>query len=505
MRTLLQVYLMAITIFLSPSIIAQESGHTEPSKKTEDVYLSRAGLNRLLNLKFGSIVTGQSSSTAIGNYASFDPANGSFVFKGSFGIGDRLRNSKDSVNNTQPRNPDSANISYLTFRLEGDLISDSYAALFTNSKLNTHAALEMQYHLRLSKSGIHYFLHDSKALHLSKMLDSIKYYQDLHLLFSAANVREELRHQHQINFQLIAYELQENQHKLDSVYNRQRAAVSAADFLSVKKEIAVVDSITQLVRKKQLDTMKLNKDIDSLTYIINNSFYLRQVEKEKLNSEYDKKITLLEGTAHYSSLNIWWITFIAGISKKNFYTYDTSLVFSKQVAKQELGTFRLGFAFNYYREYSETNRAWFANLGVIRYKDNNTSLLSTQEITQESVTKNSVGDTTRKISRKYNVYTDIIVESQVWSVFGNWYFIQRGKQRAFHVYPSMDIYDHGENLMNLGLGYIVSFKNSKKDQPIINAEGYVQLQDIFNHLNSKQRLWNRNEIGVRFTLPFSFF
>jgi hypothetical protein len=469
----------------------KEKRAAEEKEKVENqAYLSNEGLNRLLNLKFGSIVTGQSNNTSIGSYASLDPANGSFVFKGSFGVG---------------RKQDSAQISYLTFRLEGGLISDSYAALFTNSKLNTSGLLEGQYHFRLSRSNITYYYSDKARILLVMRMDSIDHDQKIKALMVADSKRSAFLAEQDFLYSFNQTELQINQHRFDSVKADRKIAFDKGDFASVRKLNAVTDSINVLVTKGEATLLQLDKVRDSARFVAKNEIFLRNAQKKIINDAYEQKKMQTELGAPFSMVHLSWLTVIGGISRKDFYTYDTALAFSSRLSTQNLGTFRVGLAYNYYAENSESQRATFINVGFLRYKDNNTSLLSTQTISQESVTKNDAGDTTRKISKQYNAFTDPVVESHVWSIFSNCYFVQKGKGQSFHVYPSVDIYDKGKTLSNIGLGYVVSFKNAKKDQPIINAEGYIQFQDLFNELNKRAGFWNRNEIGVRFTLPFSFF
>jgi hypothetical protein len=140
----------------------------------------------------------------------------------------------------------------------------------------------------------------------------------------------------------------------------------------------------------------------------------------------------------------------------------------------------------------------------LRSKDNNASLFSTTDINQEVAVKNAGGDTTSKITKKYSVYTDPITEAKSWSLFLNFYLISLNNSTALHIYPTYNIFDEGKNNFNTGIGYVISLKNSKKDAPVINAEGYVEFQDVFNELNSASPFIKRNEIGIRFTLPFNF-
>ena len=76
---------------------------------------------------------------------------------------------------------------------------------------------------------------------------------------------------------------------------------------------------------------------------------------------------------------------------------------------------------------------------------------------------------------------------------------------GFHVFPSHYIPDGRDTAYtNLGLGYVISFLNAKTDKPVLNVEGYIQFNDVFDRLKLKDSFWKRNEIGIRFSLPFAF-
>lgn len=486
-RPLVFVLTMLYTLLIGNIESAQAQ---RPSADT--AYLSREALNRLLYQKLGSIVTGQSSSTSIGNYASLDPANGSFIFKGSFGL---------------DRKNDSAQISYFTFRLEGSLISDSYAALFTNSKLNTGGVVEAQYHFRLGRAGITYFESDKARVHRDTLMAYLDYMAQIDQLFKADAERQNLIDDNRFQLSQAQYDLDLLQKKRDSINLERKKALNDRNMPALKQLNTLADSIGAVMAKCQTKLVILNKEKDSLAYAASahNAFSLRNAQKHIINEAYRHKKMQMESAAPYNQMRLRWLTIIGGVSRKNFYTFDSNKPFESQFTKQVLDGYRVGLTYNYYRETNETKRARFFNAGFVRYKDNNTALLNTMQINQEIVFKNNGGDTTRKVSRPYHVYTDPIVESEVWSLFANWYFINKGRSQSFHLYPSADIYEEGNTVWNLGLGYVICFRNNKKDQPLINAEGYIQFQDLFNQLDGKAGFWNRNEMGVRFTLPFNFF
>ena len=147
----------------------------------------------------------------------------------------------------------------------------------------------------------------------------------------------------------------------------------------------------------------------------------------------------------------------------------------------------------------------YINVGILRIVDNNTSLLSTTEVNQERVFKNISGDTVRRVLRKYNAYTDPIAEFKNWQFFTNFYYMFGDKTSGLHLFPNFTLFDDKTKQLNFGIGYIISFKNYKKDQPIINAEGYINFIDLSNELKNDKSNRNKNEIGIRFTLPLNLF
>lgn len=119
---------------------------------------------------------------------------------------------------------------------------------------------------------------------------------------------------------------------------------------------------------------------------------------------------------------------------------------------------------------------------------------------------NGIADTTRTVTKKYNAYTDPITDTEAWKFYANFYYLFGTRPFGFHIYPEINFQDDKLTLVHLGLGYVVSFMNTKKDQPTVNAEAYVKFQDVFNQLQSdKKNFWNRNEIGINFSFPINLF
>lgn len=479
--------IIAVLVFFDFNLNAQ---NTNDSKKT--LYLSKNGFNRLVNKSFSGIVSGQSTGTTIANYASLDPTNGSVMFKGSIPI---------------TLNKDSARFSFLTFKLSGDLISDNYTVLFNNSVKNTNTVFEAQYHIRFRKGvKVRYLGSDEIILNYKRERIESEREKSIKNLFSDSARLCIQRNLNSIKLYIKQKELEKSKDQyekidlsLKNVFYTNKA--NSQEIKRLYDTLAIVQKSTEALAK---EVSSISIKIDSMDYAIDNSFLLRQNSKGKLINRYKKEIQNLESNAPYTAIQYSWFSFTGGFSRKNYYTFDASSSFGDQIAKNDLTTAKAGITFNFYHEKSFPRKIMLLNVGGLWYKDNNTSLLSTQEIVQVKTIKNITADTARTITRKYNAYTDPIYEYNVWSFFSNLYLIHSSKTFAFHIFPSVDIYKGGNTITNIGLGYIVSFKSQKKpEQSIINAEGYIQFNDLFNDMDDGSKFWNRNIIGVRFTIPFN--
>ena len=460
---------------------------------TETKYLSKECVVRLANNKFGSLVTGQSNSTNLLNYASFNPVAGSFNFNGSLPIGKDNNNSR---------------FSFLSVKISGDLISDSYAALFQNMKLNTNISVSGQWDIQFKK-GFHYTYLVSEEFNFNQKRSAVEFQwseNDAKLINQTATLGSQIN---LVASQIVVLDI--NLRRYRDTFERMESDLIYLRLLSPDSADQIQTKYDSVVKKKaQIDQFEKDRSLarlqkDSLIHISSDDIGFTIASQRKIDEERFNKIRLLEDSAAITSIKFSWVSLFASTGRKNYYSFNPLEVFANQIQKLESNPWRVGVMYNHYSERSFPKRILLWNIGIFRYEDNNLALLSTQDVVQEKVITNTLEDTTRKISKTYKAYTDEVVTSKVWNFVSNIYFLYSSRKSGFHLYPSVDLYDKGKTLANLGLGYLASFKNTEKDKPIINAEVYIQLQDIGNALERENNFLKRSEIGIRFALPFTFF
>lgn len=478
-------------------LFALLSFHSHAQKKESDSttrYLSVDGVNKLVYKKFSGLVTGGGTTNTMASYASLDPLNGATSF-----------------NCTAPLNKDAANgsrIAMLSMKVTGDLLSDNSLVLFQGAKINTNLGFDGQLHWgpRIKDPRIFSYLRSDK-LYLARIKQSLIDQRNIDSITSIID----------------ADHLKKKNGALKNLISKYGCSIDTLNAKIVRYEsvdsIYFSDSILiclNKIKNLQKDTLKISRQIDSIQNLIDNkTFFDSKILENSLDDKYSKKLEELESNPKFSKLGFWWLSFEGGFSRKEYHEFDRdAIIFSDQVVTKDFYTYKLGISYNFFSEGSNNKIAlkedkkssFYLNAGVVYKRDNNTSLLKTTDISEERVFKNAAGDTTRKIIDKYSAYTDSIITSDIISINANFYWTLPSSIVSFHLFPSIDSYIARETIINLGIGVLTSFKNKKKEEPALNAELYFQLIDLRNEMNrSSSNMWNRSQVGIRFSHPFNFF
>lgn len=482
-RNLPVLFFSFFFLYCSTNLVAQSNSET--------LYLSDQGLNKLVFKKFAALNNGGSTSNSMVSYASLDPLNGKASFNCTAPLGRKA--------------VEQARISLLSLKVSGDLLSDNSIVLFKDAKINTNLGFDGQFHWS-PKTGVSTRMTNlgSSRVRLNQVKKSI---QDQRKLDSL-NWLNDTTHLKKVQAALKDLKIK-NQTKISDL----NKTISTLEGLG---KVQYSDSIIKCLSKiKELEGAlnKIDVQVDSIGYLIQEEISFNgKLLEDRLAEKYQKKLIDAESNPSFTKLSFWWLTLDGGFSRKEYHSFFRDSIFQKQIAKNDFYTYKLGVSFNYFREGTnkrllspEGKPSFYFNIGVMYQKDNNTSLLKTTEISEERVFKNAAGDTTRKITEKYNAYTDSIITDDIVSVNTNFYWTHPSKAVSFHLFPSINSYVGGKTLVSLGVGVLASFKNAKKDQPALNTELYIQILDLFNELDRSSDLWSSSQIGIRFSHSFNFF
>ncbi|RFZ90945.1 hypothetical protein D0C36_18540 [Mucilaginibacter conchicola] len=417
-----------------PKIADSNAAFTNPDGKQ---VATPAHWNRVLNNVFGRLLGSAGNPTTIGNYASFEPVNGSFAFKGSVAIG----------------NKDNIRMSYLSISANGDLISKSYAALFNNSKLNTNSGIQLEYHFRISKKNSFTSTTDNEARYYfdewasrDSMVKAKNNY--INEINEISNKQVILDYKIGVgNVQIEVLEKEVNQCRADLLKLGQDVA-STPD--KRKEALESLDKKTNELTTLRKNQVKLTYKSDSLQVLAKLKQDLVSWYISKQDTIHGKRKDKLLERFQVSGVKFTYLTVTAGTGKTTYYTFAADKPFNQQLTKVDTATYRLGLILNHYNQNSLRGTAWFFNLGVAWEKTNNTALLGTTEVSQEASFKNATGDTVRKVAKKYNAYTDPVDNYRQWQISGNAYYLFANRTNGIHLFPSFYMPDKKRGYLNAG-------------------------------------------------------
>lgn len=471
----------------------------------KELPITQGELNRALNSAFNKLVAGNPNPGEVSNYATIDPINASFNVKGTIPIKKRERKQgTDETDVDWIENRNQARISYLSFSVSGALIDKQYGLIFSDSKLNSGIFFTAQYNFRTKHSHVGFSEPQWQEIAEKRNALRSKYSNDLAVILDKTNDAAFQRKVYLLNLQqlsardkLAKKNLQHNltQKSVDSLGNALSTRPGLADTLrTLEKE--VFDLVMEIRATQQT--------IDSIgrlsaTVIGGQVSLLKKILKDKYKNDYDTLLSVIP----FQKFTTTWYTIIGEYNRKSYNTFDITLPFESQIKEgNKADAYKLGFAINHLVQNRLKNRTFFVNGGVAWIYKSNLDQLTAISVDQRKQFSSS--DTTRSITTKYSVYTDVVKCSGGLNVSGHAYYIFGKKPSGVHLFPSLDI-QRGHRVLNCSLGYIIAFKNTVKDQPVVNTELYLRFNDITNDADIESKFYKRNEIGLSFTLPFNIF
>lgn len=407
---------------------------------------------KLLNQQFSSLITGQSKNS-IGNFASLDLKEPEVSFAGN------------SIFN---------NGSVLTIKASGG-ITDGLFTIFNNSSLNTKIALDVQFNfLNLKNKSLTYYD------------DSFRAYQE-----------KENKIYDQYTLKLIDAE-QEQGKTLLMLKEQKLKTLQAGLTTSLGKEKDALRRDSLAFEIKVLDFK-----IDSLATAIKN-YPLKADVKDETENLRNIELKKLKPEIQLYGFNFGWFSVGYKVRHNSFKLFNPSLQPAKQVTDTAFVGHEVRLQYSHYNWSVGAYESFFWLAGVsFSYSDNQTDLSRT-EVTE--IKNYGVNPDDRTTTRKYSVYTgDYINNQKGVKLFADYYrFLFNENIVAIHTYPELLIRDKTKPLYNIGFGFLYAFKDSKDETSIVNAELYYNFLDLFKSTETTHRLFERNNIGLRFTFPIKF-
>lgn len=471
------LYFLGILLAASLSVSAQ-SKQSKPAPDTIKKSGSELGLDnsfykKLLNVQFGSLVTGLSKS-APGNYISTDI---------------KETEASATVNNVFK------NGSILTLKVSGG-VSDGLLSIFSNSTLNSKISTELIFNtLNYKKTKIAYY-EDSYREYVAKK-------RKLNLDFSIKQTGIKFKQEKNS----LTKEQKELYEKIDTLEKEKK---DAEDKL---KKLSAGDTIQQQVlqikiqnNNFEIDTSKKRIEFitESLSTINDQETKDPGAQQFDLDNWRSKELKKIQSELEIAGFKFGWFTIAYKIKKADYKLYDPLATIDKQILDSEYVSHELRLQYNYYNFLAVPNASYFLDGGLALGLSDNFDDLTKRDIEEHKNIGNYPGD--REIVKKYNAYEGAYKNRLKSARFyaDAYKFFFRENALAIHLFPEFIVKDYTKPMGNLGVGLFFSLKDAKDETSIVNTELYYKFIDLFDNTGSDKNTFERNDIGIRFTFPIKF-
>ena len=447
-------YIFCIVMLIPGVLIIPVMAQSDSVSNQNNKGLTEEEFNRVLNLQFRNLITGQSNNS-FGSYASVDINESSATFAPTFPF------KKGHI---------------LSTRIKGG-VTDGFLPVFKNSSLNTNVSFGAGYHFLLrQKQSLTYSSKKLRDIN-KKRTEIMETFSKDSLKITYANIPRELKkldaEKNKLETEIKMYE-----QKLTQASGREeqdslnyKAGLLKLKLKSVKRQ-----------RKEMEDDSWKNKQFGEL--LNKRAKALKEADKSNLN---------------ISGFQFGWLSAEYQLRNDDFILFDPELDFADQVHDESFLSHQLKLQYSYYKWSDRNFETFYVTAGITYKYRNNLGELSSSEIT-ETVDYDTT-ENKRTISSKYTVYTgnyredinELLIDGHIY------YFVFSRYPLGLHFNPGVRFTEGSVPVYNAGCGIVFSFKNVKDKKSVVNAELYYDFRDVFKAKGSSS-----NKLGLRFAFPVDF-
>lgn len=413
----------------------------------------------LLDREFTKILTGQ--NTNFGTYATFSTKDEIASLAGNIKIKDE---------------------SSLNINLKGG-VTEGLVPLVNGEDVNSNITLNLQFNLGLYKNLENEIQNDAtKRKNYEYSKDSLK-----------------------IVIQKAKDELEFAKQKTELEIKKKQELLIKLGKIDLK---LIADPLRREIKKDSIEiqTKQLNIEIDILKIKANGidkNEIARQSKNlddhlEKFNKARFEKLGLL-------SYNINWLSFYGRLNNKAFNSFNETAPYENQITKINFNQLEFGLSYNIYNLKDNSRSTYYFAVGASYLLNDNFDDLTKKTLNDKQDI--AASPNSRNLSETKTVYLGEYKRniSQLKANANLYWFPTLNQSFAFHIEPSVRTnFEEKMKLDNI-VGFLLGFKNSEKDQNVINIELYYNMKDIFKKSeNEDDQFSDRSSIGLKLNFPITF-
>ena len=414
---------------------------------------------RLLDREFTKILTGQ--NTNFGTYATFSTKDEIASLAGNIKIKDE---------------------SSLNINLKGG-VTEGLVPLVNGEDVNSNITLNLQFNLGLYKNLEKEIQSDAtKRKNYEYSVDSLKIVikkaKD-ELVFANQKTELEIKQKEEMLIKLGKIDL-----KLIADPLRREIKKDSID-IQIKQlniDIAILKSKAKGIDSNEIARQSKNLD-DQLV---------------KFNTARLEKLGLL-------SYNINWLSFYGRLNNKSFNSFNEAAAYESQISKINFNQLEFGFSYNIYNLKDNSRSTYYFAVGASYLLNDNFDNLTKKTLNDKQDI--SASPNSRNLSETKTVYLGEYKRniSQLKANANLYWFPTLNQAFAFHIEPCVKTNFEEKIKFDNIVGFLLGFKNSEKDQNVINIELYYNMKDIFKKSeNEDDQFSDRSSIGLKLNFPITF-
>lgn len=428
----------------------------------------------LLNQKFRTLLTGYNSAIP-GGFTGLELSDAKFAFSPGF----QFKNGH-----------------VLNGNINGG-ITEGYADIFKNKKLNTNVSLGCDYHfLNHKRTTLPWTKIPTRTLHtdygqqasLRKKIATIndEFLTDSLLILAGEKLRER--------------ESELLQKQLDNARLYATRSANATNGLTSNE----INAWNLLVAK---DLQELTAIQDTLTDPTKRAIWnLQRMREAQAKRNAAKKEVGIE-KLDITECELGWWTIGATVRNDAFKRFDDTLDYNDRLISEKFLSKQFRVSYSYLRLSKEMHRTRLFTLGFKWNIKSNFQDLETIDVLIETAYGDDVADTTSSMTsvKKYTAYVGEYHKNVNEGILSADYYHFFTNTFAWHGYGTWRMQDKIRPELNLGIGLIHSFLAKKDQKSIINAEVYITLLNIWNSIKSDHLdVLDQSKLGLRFSFPINF-
>jgi hypothetical protein len=202
-----------------------------------------------------------------------------------------------------------------------------------------------------------------------------------------------------------------------------------------------------------------------------------------------------------------WLSVGYRLVNRAFKLFTPTLSLNDQIISDHYIGHEATLEYNIYRYNKLRNHSYYFRAGLDIFLNNNLNDLKKIDLEERHEYGSTAGERTG--IKKYSVYQNINDYKKNLTglkVYLDYYkFFLENNSLAVHLYPQVTLKENSPAVYDTGVGLLFGVKNKEDNgKSILNIELYYTLLDLSNIQRSSESFFNRNEIGLRFSLPIFF-